>query len=95
MTVTATSRVATDRGERYRKQLASHFGNKVEGVQEPAGAVLKWGLPWPWMMTGAHSFSARSWQVLPPSLSEHPAAELSVNDSAQLCEDRRQPDHIA
>ena len=30
MTVTSTSRVATDRGERYRKQLASHFGNKVE-----------------------------------------------------------------
>ena len=33
--------------------------------------------------------------VLPPSLFEHPAAELSVDDSAQLCEDRRQPDHIA
>jgi ATP-dependent Lhr-like helicase len=26
---------------------------------------------------------------------EHPAAELSVDDSTQLCEDRRQPDHIA
>jgi hypothetical protein len=34
-------------------------------------------------------------QVLPPSLFEHPAAELSVDDSAQLYEDRRQPDHIA
>jgi hypothetical protein len=33
--------------------------------------------------------------VLPPSLFEHPAAELSVDDSAQLCEDRRQPGHIA
>ena len=33
--------------------------------------------------------------VLPPWLFEHPAAELSVDDSAQLCEDRRQPDHIA
>jgi hypothetical protein len=33
--------------------------------------------------------------VLPPSLFEHPAAELSVDDSAQLGEDRRQPDHIA
>ena len=33
--------------------------------------------------------------VLPPSLFEHPAAELSVDDSAQLCEDRKQPDHIA
>jgi hypothetical protein len=31
--------------------------------------------------------------VLP--LFEHPAAELSVDDSAQLGEDRRQPDHIA
>jgi len=30
MSVTATSRVATERGERYRKQLASHFGNKIE-----------------------------------------------------------------
>jgi hypothetical protein len=27
---TVTSRVATERGERYRKQLASHFGNKIE-----------------------------------------------------------------
>jgi len=35
------------------------------------------------------------WRVLPPSLFEHPAAELSVDDSAQLCEDRRQPGHIA
>ena len=34
-------------------------------------------------------------KVLPPSLFEHPAAELSVDDSAQLGEDRRQPDHIA
>jgi len=33
--------------------------------------------------------------LLPPSLFEHPAAELSVDDSAHLCEDRRQPDHIA
>ena len=43
MTVTATSRVATDRVERYRKQLASHFGNKVEVVEEPSGTVLNWG----------------------------------------------------
>ena len=33
MSVTATSRVATERGERYRKQLASHFGNKIEVVE--------------------------------------------------------------
>ena len=33
--------------------------------------------------------------MLPPLLFEHPAAELSVDDSAQLCEDRRQPGHIA
>jgi len=43
MSVTATSRVATERGERYRKQLASHFGNKIEVVEEPAGTVLRWG----------------------------------------------------
>ncbi len=42
MTVTSTSRVATDRGERYRKQLASHFGNKIEVAQSPAGTVLHW-----------------------------------------------------
>ena len=35
------------------------------------------------------------YHVLPTSLFEHPAAELSVDDSAQLGEDRRQPDHIA
>lgn len=43
MTVTAPSRVATERGERYRKQLASHFGNKVEVRPEPSGPVLRWG----------------------------------------------------
>jgi hypothetical protein len=43
MSVTATSRVATERGERYRKQLASHFGNKIAVVEEPGGTVLAWG----------------------------------------------------
>ena len=43
MTVTSTSRVATDRGERYRKQLASHFGNKITVADSPAGTVLHWG----------------------------------------------------
>ena len=43
MTVTSTSRVTTERGERYRKQLASHFGNKVKVVEEPSGTVLRWG----------------------------------------------------
>jgi hypothetical protein len=27
-------------------------------------------------------------------LFEHPAAELSADDSAQLCEDRRRPGHV-
>jgi len=43
MAVTSTARVATDRAERYRKQLASHFGSKMEVAEEPAGTVLKWG----------------------------------------------------
>jgi uncharacterized protein len=43
MTVTSTSRVATDRGERYRKQLASHFGSKIEVAESPEGTVLQWG----------------------------------------------------
>ena len=43
MTVTSTGRVATDRGERYRKQLASHFGNKIVVTEDPAGTVLSWG----------------------------------------------------
>ena len=42
MTITSTSRVVTERGERYRKQLASHFGNKVEVAEEPDSTVLKW-----------------------------------------------------
>jgi hypothetical protein len=37
----------------------------------------------------------KTYLLLPPALFEHPAAELSVDDSAQLGEDRRQPDHIA
>jgi uncharacterized protein len=43
MSVTSTARVVTDRGERYRKQLASHFGNKVKVTRSPAGTVLAWG----------------------------------------------------
>jgi hypothetical protein len=43
MTVTATSRVATERGERSRKQIAGHFGNKVEVRPEPSDPVLRWG----------------------------------------------------
>jgi hypothetical protein len=47
------------------------------------------GVPWPAI------WATGTGLVLPPSLFEHPAAELSVDDSAQLCEDRRQPGHIA
>jgi uncharacterized protein len=43
MSVTATSRVATERAERYRKQLASHFANKIEVAEDPSGTVLRWG----------------------------------------------------
>jgi uncharacterized protein len=43
MTVTSTARVVTDRGERYRRQLASHFGNRIEVTESPAGTVLTWG----------------------------------------------------
>jgi DNA-binding PadR family transcriptional regulator len=47
-----------------------------------------------WVRSAMASLGETS-PVLPPSLFEHPAAELSVDDSAQLGEDRRQPDHIA
>jgi hypothetical protein len=43
MSLTATSRVATERGERYRKQLASHFGNRIEVAESADSTVLKWG----------------------------------------------------
>jgi hypothetical protein len=43
MSVTSTARVVTDRGERYRKQPASHFGNRVEVTESPARTVLTWG----------------------------------------------------
>ena len=43
MSVTSTARVVTDRGERYRKQLGSHFGNRMEVTKSPAGTVLTWG----------------------------------------------------
>ena len=38
-----TARCGHAGGERYRKQLASHFGNKIEVVEEPTGTVLRWG----------------------------------------------------
>ena len=43
MTVTSTARVVTERGERYRNQLASHFGNRIEVSETPASTVLAWG----------------------------------------------------
>jgi uncharacterized protein len=43
MNAASTARVVTDRGERYRKQLASHFGNRIEITESPAGTVLTWG----------------------------------------------------
>jgi hypothetical protein len=43
MGVASTARVRTDRGERYRKQLASHFGNRIEVTESRAGTVLTWG----------------------------------------------------
>jgi hypothetical protein len=46
--------------------------------------------PW-WFVADPDGLSL----LLPPSLFEHPAVELSVDDSAQLGEERRQPDHIA
>jgi hypothetical protein len=42
MSVTATSRVATERGERYRKQLASHFGRHPERFGEKDGLAVTW-----------------------------------------------------
>ena len=39
MSVTSTARVVTDRGERYRKQLASHFGNRIEVTESPPRAL--------------------------------------------------------
>jgi uncharacterized protein len=43
MGVSSRARVETDRAERYRKQLASHFGNKIEIAESSAGTVLTWG----------------------------------------------------
>jgi len=43
MTVTSTARVMTERGERYLKQLTSHFGNRIEVREIPASTVLAWG----------------------------------------------------
>jgi hypothetical protein len=39
---TSTALVATDRAERYRKQLASHFGHRIEVREEPEQTVLVW-----------------------------------------------------
>jgi hypothetical protein len=43
MTLNSTARVATDRAERYRKQLAGHFGHRIEVREEADGTVLVWG----------------------------------------------------
>jgi hypothetical protein len=39
MTVISTARVMTERGERYREQLASHFGNRTHTRETPATIV--------------------------------------------------------
>ena len=43
MPLTSTARVTTDRPDRYRKQLAGHFGHKIEVREEPDRTVLVWG----------------------------------------------------
>ena len=43
MSHTSTARVVTDRGERYRKQLASHFGNRIQVSDTENGSILRWG----------------------------------------------------
>ena len=75
------------------------------GGQHPRAAVPESGLPQRALAPGIADTGQQHRQerehlnhggrVLPPSLFEHPAAELSVDDSAQLGEGRRQPDHIA
>src|SRR6266536_3079598 len=56
----------------------------------PSALAASWGCS-----CSSFAFWSVTCRVLPPSLFEHPAAELSVDDPAQLGEDRRQPDHIA
>jgi uncharacterized protein len=43
MSYASTALVATDRAERYRKQLASHFGHGIEVREEPEETVLVFG----------------------------------------------------
>jgi uncharacterized protein len=43
MPLTSTARVATDRPDRYRKQLASHFSRGIEVREETDATVLVWG----------------------------------------------------
>jgi hypothetical protein len=37
MTVTTTAQVMTERGERYRKQLPSHSGNRIDAAADNSG----------------------------------------------------------
>ena len=43
MPLTSTAHVATDRADRYRKQLASHFGHRIDVREESGATVLVWG----------------------------------------------------
>jgi hypothetical protein len=43
MSHTSTALVATERAERYRKQLAGHLGHRIEVREEPEQTVLVWG----------------------------------------------------
>jgi hypothetical protein len=43
MPLTSTARVATDRPDRYRKQLASHFSHRIEIREEGDATVMVWG----------------------------------------------------
>jgi len=75
--------------------MATRPGTPIATARGKVGSGLKLAPPQGGSGAGRTLLCRVQAAVLPPSLFEHPTAELSVDDSAQLGEDHRQPDHIA
>src|SRR5260370_21558181 len=78
-----------------RPRMATRPGTPIATARGKVGSGFKLAPPQGGSGAGRTLLCRVQAAVVPPSLFETPTADLSVDDSAQLGEDHRQPDHLA